>query len=674
MKRAGFILLFLTVAAVLLAVPFFPEKENETTDKQDHAFHHSEEKVLRVAGDAFLPPFSYVNDDGEFTGFSVALMHAVAEASGLNLEFVPMNLYKAEEALIAGDIDAIIGLKYTAEREDAFDFSESYYIASDGIVVPKRKEDVNIVTDLKYNVVAIQDDDSTFDLLQNVRRAQLNIAQNERDALRLLMMGRADAYVGSRRTAMYYLDKWKQDHAYKVLESPVQPAEFAVAVQNGDSELLDQINQGLLTVRANGTYEQLFYEWFNNSTVLMTRLKYLVYVLAAAVIVIGIVLVIGFIWNKRLKKEVLKQTKTIREANKDLQEKRQDIADQNAFKEQILNSTPSGIVTLDQSFKVTSMNHEARRLFGETEMGRVHPLIKKLFDTNSALKDVYQGETALQYADDEYVIHYHIRPIYDAEGQHTGYLLTFENRTEEKKLQQKLAVQEKMHALGQLSAGIAHEMRNPLTSVKTFVELLPQKYDQPDFRKEIVQHVPAEIDRLNQTIEDLLDYSRPKAPKKQLFSAKPWLDSILALFRPTLRQERIDLHVDVQENLSIYADEQQIKQVIVNMILNAIDALKHSHEKQLTVQMFQEENWTKINITDSGTGMNKKQIDKIYEPFFTTKDDGVGLGLTISFQFVRENGGDVFIDSTPGIGTTFVVSLPAGDERSSSYESHTGHR
>lgn len=631
--------------------------------------------VLSVAGEAYLPPFSYVDEHGKFTGFSVELIHHLSEVTGLNMTYAPMNLYEAEDALERGDIDVLMGLKYTAGREEHFDFSDSYLIVSDVIVAPKHKAGIDLLTDLKHHIVAIQDDPSTFDLLQNIRRVELNIAQNEQAALKLLMMGRADAYVGSRRTAEHYLKAWGQEHVYRVIETPIQPAEYAFAVKNGNGLLLDKLNEGLLILRANGTYDELYFKWFKRSDVLlMTRLKHSVYALAGCIAVIGVLLIMGFIWNQRLKEEVNKQTKSLQEANRALKKRKQEIANRDAFKQQILNSTPSGIVTFDTRFKPTSMNDKAKNVLGQAGKVDCHPLIRECWQKVKGGSVAYTGEATYRLAGRDYVIHYHVRPIYSTEQRHTGYLLAFENRTEEKKLLQKLTAQEKMHALGQLSAGLAHEMRNPLTSIKTFIQMLPEKYDHPGFREAIMQHVPAEIHRLDQTIEHLLDYSRPQEPKIRPFDVKKWLDAILTLFQPTLDEETIRPSVTVEDGVQIVADDQQMKQVIVNIILNAVDAMKHANEKHLAIHVRSASPAVEMTISDSGTGMEKEQIEKIYEPFFTTKADGVGLGMTISYQLVHENGGDIDVTSTPGEGTSFIIRLPAAQGEENTGEADSCHR
>jgi ABC-type amino acid transport substrate-binding protein/signal transduction histidine kinase len=619
--------------------------------------------VIRVAGDAYLPPFSFVSSEGEFGGFSIDLFKAVSEVTGLSFEYIPMELYQAEEALKTGRVDVVIGLKYTAEREINYDFSDSYFTMSEGIVVPIEEDQIKFLSDLKEKTVAIQNEHVAFDLLQNVRRVQMNIAQNQEDALKLLMLGRADAFVGNKWTAAYYLKKWEIEKKYRLIENPIQPAEYAVAVGKGNEDLLKKINLGLLTIKANGKYDQLYYDWFSYRSTLMSRLKYAIF---GMIVVISLIISFSIIWNHRLKKEVLKHTKALQDANVHLEKSKLEIANREAFKNQVINSTPSGIVTFDLNWNVSSINKEASRYDTDTHTKSIPSLIRQILHTTMDeydCKNSKSGEVDIYENDCEYLFYYNLRPIYDSDQDSIGYLLTFENRTEERRLQQKLAIQEKMHALGQLSAGVAHEMRNPLTSIKAFIELLPEKYDNPSFRAAIKQHVPEEINRLNQIIEDLLDYSRPKAPKKEVFDVGNWLESVLALFQPIFKEDGIELVVKVESNTLMYADPQQIKQVLVNLILNSIDAMKEVEDRKLSIKCYSDKNKSMLRLVDTGMGMKQLDIERIYEPFYTTKKNGVGLGMTVCFQLIKENKGEIQIKSELGKGTGFEIILPHSTSR-----------
>lgn len=244
-----------------------------------------------------------------------------------------------------------------------------------------------------------------------------------------------------------------------------------------------------------------------------------------------------------------------------------------------------------------------------------------------------------------------------------GYLLSINDETEKKKLEQKLITQEKLHALGQLVAGVAHEIRNPLTSIKTFIDLLPSKYDRPQFREVLMEHLPVEVNRLNMIVTDLIEYARPRPPNIQSCTANE-LTSLLAFLQVTMNKNNIEFEQYIESDLIFFIDPQQIRQVLLNLLLNAVHAVEKSSEKKIKIIMEKENGeMGRILIIDTGKGMSQEEINHIFEPFYTSKEKGVGLGLTLSYNLIKENKGDIHVSSFPAQGTKFTVVLPLFKEK-----------
>ena len=221
-----------------------------------------------------------------------------------------------------------------------------------------------------------------------------------------------------------------------------------------------------------------------------------------------------------------------------------------------------------------------------------------------------------------------------------------------------LLKKDKMEALGNLVACVAHEIRNPLTSIKTFTELIPLKFDNPDFREKISLHVPREIERLNHIINDLLDYSHPRKSCGEKIFVKELVESTLVLFSERIMKNRIALEIAIEGDITIFVDKQQIKQVIINVILNAIEAVGNREDACLHITSCKDKNEVVLVVADNGAGIAATDVNRVFEPFFTTKNNGTGLGLFVSYQLVKENGGDILVDSGENCGTKLTMRFP----------------
>jgi signal transduction histidine kinase len=229
-----------------------------------------------------------------------------------------------------------------------------------------------------------------------------------------------------------------------------------------------------------------------------------------------------------------------------------------------------------------------------------------------------------------------------------------------KKSMDELARKDRLQSLGQLVAGIAHEIRNPITSILSYSQLLPIKYESKEYREFFSKHVTEEVGRLNRIVNELLDFARQKPPTKTFFQLHDLVNAVILLFHKSLRERKISVRMDVPESLSAWADPQQIKQVLINLIKNSIDAMAFGGLLEVTAEQQQTFVW--IRIQDTGEGIEADDLKKIFEPFFTTKANGVGLGLSICYQLITENNGEIEVHSEKGNGTLVIIKLPTQGE------------
>lgn len=635
MRYIGLLLIFL----IFLLFPTFPQFAEA-----------QEEHVIRVGFDKSLPPQSYLDDKGKVSGFDIELIRNVAELRGYQITLIPLEFEDAIQELKAGALDVVIGMKYTSTRDTFFDFSDAYLSGSDVLVVPAAIRNISGINDLKGKVVAVQREDAVISQLESIRGNKILAAFNQPDALDMLFLDRADVFLGNRWTAEYFLQKANKQKDYRIRTGLIPPSDYAFAVREGNYKLLNELNKGLAELHRNGTYEKLYSQYLEPySASDLGWWRKLVYALVAMMGIIIIVLTGIFFWNKRLKKEVKKQTAAL--------------ADSFAFQTKVLDSVDNGILSFDQEGRITLINHVARNLLSikETAVGTSVldrlpqlPLQKVMEMGKKHLLPGEQGEIHLEDGSDR-ILHYYIASLHNGVGEQIGGILCLQDRTEQKHLQARLIAQEKMRALGQLVAGIAHEIRNPLTAIKTFTELLPRKLDDPRFRAELVRHVPEEVERMNQIIEGLLDYSREKPMHREWTNLQELVESVTSLFMKRIQSEGVRIEVDVTPSLEVFIDHNRIKQVIINLTLNAIEAMTHAENKRLTFHASTEGQMILLEITDSGKGISKQDMLQLFQPFYTTKSQGIGLGLYISQKIMLEHGGQIEVKSTKGKGTTFIL-------------------
>ena len=220
---------------------------------------------------------------------------------------------------------------------------------------------------------------------------------------------------------------------------------------------------------------------------------------------------------------------------------------------------------------------------------------------------------------------------------------------------------DRLSALGTLAAGIAHEIRNPLVAIQTFFQLAPDRLADEEFFTSFLSMTSNEVKRISDLITELLSFARSPTRSLALLNLNDTVDRVVTLLDPEARKHRLKLRRDLASDLpSVLADADQIKQVLINLVLNAIQATQAGGAVTVTSRPLRHKDvpGAQLEITDTGVGMARDQLDHIFDPFFTTKDKGTGLGLAIVHQIVREHGGTIVVNSCPGGGTTFLIDLP----------------
>jgi signal transduction histidine kinase len=221
---------------------------------------------------------------------------------------------------------------------------------------------------------------------------------------------------------------------------------------------------------------------------------------------------------------------------------------------------------------------------------------------------------------------------------------------------------DRLASLGTLTAGLAHEIRNPLVAIKTFTQLLPERIDDEEFRNHFLNIASGEVDRISALVTELLEFARPSEPKFELEDINAILDGMILLVSTETKSKRIDIFKDYAKELgAITIDREQMKQVFLNMLLNAIEATPENGKIYVKTRSYAKpegEPYIQIEFTDTGCGIRPEYLEDIFTPFFTTKEKGSGLGLSISNQIVQDHKGYIDVESQVNKGTSFFINLP----------------
>ncbi len=215
---------------------------------------------------------------------------------------------------------------------------------------------------------------------------------------------------------------------------------------------------------------------------------------------------------------------------------------------------------------------------------------------------------------------------------------------------------DRLSALGELSAGLAHEIRNPLGALKGAVQILEREELPVDTRREFAQMAGSEMGRLETLLTNFLDFARPHLPHRTPIEPSLLLDSVARLTAETARMASISINMDARVMEPISIDAEQIKQVLVNLVLNAVQAMSGGGE--ITLRALQKNHSVLLEVEDQGVGIPKENLDRVFDPFFTTRSSGTGLGLSIAHQIVSRHGGEIIVRNNPDRGVTFTLSLP----------------
>lgn len=347
-----------------------------------------------------------------------------------------------------------------------------------------------------------------------------------------------------------------------------------------------------------------------------------------------------------------------------------------AFSDNLVENMPMGLVAMDRESRIIAFNQTAefvlRKTAGEVigQMAKdvLPEACRDLLRTLEVEKQIIAKEIDCSLTDGRTIPLEVIATVLEEEDGARGVVVLFRDITEIKQLKKEIAQSQRLASLGSLAAGVAHEIRNPLSSIKGFATYFKERYrDNPD-DSQTADIMVQEVDRLNRVIGQLLDYARPMTMNRRETAIQTVIQHALRMIESQAREKGVVIQTELQADVAaVLIDPDRIKQVFLNLYLNAIGAMEGGGILSVALLSMTDRR-IRIEVRDTGVGIDPKDLDRIFDPYFTTKSSGTGLGLAIVQKIIEAHRGEIQVASTPGLGTTVSVILPEGDLGRKTYE------
>jgi len=623
--------------------------------------------TLTVRGDYDYPPFEFINDQGLPDGFNVDIIRAVAEESGLDIGISLGPWNEVRKQLENGEIDILMGMYNTGERDRLVDFSTPHLIVSYSLFV-RNDSDIDSLPETLGRVIIVQENDLGHDFaLTNRLTDSLLVKESIVDALTSLSGGQGDCALVSRLQGLVIVS----EHGLTNLRATgphIMQVGYCFAVQEGNYALVSILNEGLSTLRVNGVYDEIYYSWFGIQGVqpqaTVSKLARNAVAVTAALLFL---LLLFFVWTWSLNRKVRGRTKELAEARNHITN--------------IINSMPSVIIGLDAENRITLWNKAAEDETGYTVLQAMGKSLDEVY--GSIMHEI----TMLASEPDEIKTRLsHLRGENSAEiislfplknGSARGAVVRIDDITRRYNMEKELSQVHKMESIGQLAGGIAHDFNNMLAGILGAADILSERVSEAN--KPLLGIILNSAERASDLTRKLLAFSRKGKITSTPVDVHSAIENAVFILRNTLNKN-VAIEVNAQaKHFIVTGDDSQLQNIFLNLGINSGQAMENGGIVSIKTQnrhlssddagaqnqfKLQEGSYIEIIVSDNGPGIDPSVIPRIFEPYFTTKHTGkgTGLGLASVYGSVLDHHGSIRVSSRIGIGTSFVIQLPVTDE------------
>jgi len=656
-----FILLFVVFISVIGLSRYFGLNFDKNTNLTEEELEWLENNVpLVYAADRNAPPLRYVDEeDGQYKGVLIDYIHYLSIELGTKIELKPLVWEDVMTELVSGNAD-MCDMFASEERSKKFLFSKPIYNLRGILAVNSELTDeIKSLDDLKGKTMAMQKEDYASEYLsKNYPEINQYFVNDLEEALLLVAEGKAAATLGDEPVIIYQIDKHNLHSDVTVIEKPIYENQVVFAIPKSKPELIPILNKAINSMNKKNVLEKIQQKWFRISTPIVTYrdLDSIKGYIALSILIVLVVLGLFAIWNYSLKSQIKVRTKELEDSRNELQA--------------VFDGMTEYMLVLDESKNIKNINRGFLKELGKDKSQVLGTSYRESLGDFATEELDYLVDKALEegnYITEElqinnYIYQVSLKALNSINSSRKYVLIFLFDITNEKISANKLLQANKMLAIGELAAGIAHEIRNPLGIIRNHSYIIKNSNNNWDIVNKSLGYIDSAVARASRIIDNLLNFSRISGDYVESTNMYSFIENILELQNKTMQKHNIEYEIICNKGMTVIINQESLKHILINLISNAIDAIENGGK--ITIKAYEDGNNLAIECTDTGIGIAKENLEKIFNPFYTTKEPGkgTGLGLYIVYNEVKKLNGDITVESVLGEGTTFKVVIPLEKE------------
>ncbi len=636
---------------------FKPEKQLTEHEKE---WLKGQERLI-FGANPYFAPLGYQDKNG-YRGFFADFINKISKELGKEIEIRFLdNEKEIEDSLIEGEIDFAL-MTYSLKRAEHTEFTFPI-IKARGVLCSKKENSFERIHSLdKKRIVIVQDKDNILESSGKISPEYL-VADNYIEAIDRVQKDEADAIIGEETVIAHYLKEEGIFDSYYFSHVPIYEKNYIFGIEEENKMLWSILNKTVQNIAGKGDIGTLQLKWFGFSSSLVhenisDRIGIMMLIIFSAA---AILFYLFYEANKNLYSELGKRMEQLTISKNDLQT--------------TFDGVSYFMIEIDKAYHILNIN---KAFSQKIAVHKRDAMGRKLFDVfkinnnmkigvSSAIKATFdfgkEGKSEINY--DGRIYELSTFALRDARDRITKVLIMLNDVSRARAAERQMLQDNKMIAVGQLAAGVAHEIRNPLGLIRNYAYVLKNEgiHDE-EIRNKALNVIERAVDKSGNIINNLLNFSRISNNRWGEVKLYDFLNSIISLENDLLRRSNTHVHLECDKDISLYTIAESLEIIIVNLISNAVDAIKTGGEIRVLCQTGKDT--IVFKFCDTGEGISSLIIENIFNPFFTTKESGkgTGLGLYVVYNEVQKLGGDIQVESTTSKGTCFTMTLPnqKGDE------------